>query len=312
MNFYPNIKEYVSPSALSSWFTSKSGFIKSYFMGIKTPETLAMKAGTRIHKLIEIGAITPLRKFDRDENELSHEFGFVKLFGKPDSFTLDTDGICPSEFVDYKTGQNETWDAHTLKSDIKMLATAYLVWVHNSRPKEVTGHIEWIETVYDKEQKDIVPTGRPHELYTVVYEVHDFNKFESLLQKTVAEINAEYEKFLSSEEVPIDPDLIEEFQSLEAQSIVIEARKEEIKNGIAEQMKIANKRSLPLEIGTFSISEKKKYEYPNSLRVNYGTYGLVLEDVEEINKALKAVKKIWERENEPVEVTTSVSFRAKK
>ena len=312
MAFYPNIKAYISPSALATWCKGKSAFVKSYFLGEKTPETLAMKAGTRIHKLIEIGAIQPIKKFDVSEQGLSAIVTGcpAELMGRPDD---RTDGKKPIEFVDYKTGQKETWDEHTLKSDIKMLATAYLVWLANGNPAtDIIGHIEWIETIYDKEQRDIVPTGRPHEVYSVSYTPTDMQKFEVFLAKTMGDINEEYAKFLESTDLEIDPDLLAEYQSLETQKLIIEVRQDEIKKTVGEQMKSAGKRSLPTTIGTFSITENKSYEYPTTLKVNYGTYGLVLEDIEEINKALKAVKKIWERENEPVEITNKVSFRAKK
>jgi len=92
MSFYPDIKPHVSPSALAAWHDNKSQFIRSYFKNIKSPETSAMKAGKKIHALIEGGFLTPINKFTEFETPITVTLGNgVKVYGIPDSYGI---GIC--------------------------------------------------------------------------------------------------------------------------------------------------------------------------------------------------------------------------
>ncbi len=71
--FYPDKKEHMSPSALDSWFNGRGNFIKSYFEGIKSPETAAMTAGKKVHALIEGGMIAAQKVYDVHEQKISIE-----------------------------------------------------------------------------------------------------------------------------------------------------------------------------------------------------------------------------------------------
>ncbi len=84
--FYPDVKKWISPSALASWHTGKGNFIKSYFEGDRSPETLAMKSGSKIHSLIEGGLLEPLTKYEHTEKTLEFEVQKgITVLGIPDS-----------------------------------------------------------------------------------------------------------------------------------------------------------------------------------------------------------------------------------
>lgn len=317
MNFYPDTKPHISPSALAAWHHQRSMFVRSYFMGEKTPETAAMKAGKRIHALIEGGFLTPKHRYPHREQELVFTLTRknVQVLGIPDSHEADvTDGVV--QFVDYKTGKENGWDASTLASDLKMKATAWLV-LHKARleghePETVVGHIEFFHTEWDAETKELVVKEGESIVVSCAYSAAELDKFTDFIEKTIDQVNEEYPKFLASSSEFVSEEDMAAYAMLEAQKRDIEMRQEEIRERLAEQLAFGNKRNIESPFGTFYFTERKKYEYPKTLKVNYLDMGLTLEDAEAVAAATAAAKKAYEQETEPVSVTRSLSFKPKK
>jgi len=308
--FYPDIKPHISPSAFAQWHRQRSAFIRSYFKGEKTPETAAMRDGKKVHALIEGGLLDATHRFEHHEQELVIELpNQVKVLGYPDSYSTAKDGV--ASFVDYKTGEENHWTREELASDLKMLCTAWLVWKTTGEPALVNGYIEWIPMEWDGKERVPVEDGE-HKIFDVVYSSESLMDFEKTLIRTIDEINAEYPKFLESTDGFISPEDCAEYAQLELQKKEIEEKQKAIKERLQEQMQFGGVNTYQSDFGTFYITEKKTYEYPTTLRVDYKDMGLVLEDAEAISAAASAAKKNYELEAEPKSVTKSVGFRAKK
>lgn len=316
--FYPNLKEYISPSALATWFNSKPSFIESYFKGVKMPETSAMKAGNKIHALIEGGFYDPQKRYDLNEKELSHMVADtgVKSFGKPDSFGLVSDGH--AEFVDYKTGREVSWSRDELKNDVKMKQTAWLVWKETGMPDKVTGYIEWIGTEWNG--TEVVPSIDEYMLVKCDYTAQELNEWENVIIKAIGDINEAYEKFVNSSELFIDEDLCKQYAKLNAeikeieekQIEILKVQREELGEQIATQLAMSDAENHKTEYGSFFWKVSKKYAYPDDLefQTNTGVYSLALG--EEIVAGVKACKKGYEKFSKPVEEKKSLQFRASK
>jgi hypothetical protein len=82
-----------------------------------------------------------------------------------------------------------------------------------------------------------------------------------------------------------------------------------LKKSIMDQMEFGGVMNHKIPEGTFYITERETYAYPESLKINYRDYGLVLEDAEEIGSAVKVAKKNFELINDPVSTSKSVGFR---
>ena len=310
--FYPEEKKYMSPSALDNWKNSKSSFVKSYFEKDKTPETASMKAGTRIHRLIEAGMIEAKHVFDKSEEEIyipvKDEIDFM---GRPDSRTSEAvDGV--AYFVDYKSGKANDWK-DKLPKDIKMRATAWLVWKATGEPQKVVGYIEYIATTWDPTTKEIVPIeGIPTESIEQVYTADELKDFTTVISKAIDDVNEFYEKWKESTDAFVSEKDCDRYAELQAQMDVIELEMGEIKERIMSQMEFGGLLNHKTPIGTFYITEKKTYEYPSSLKVNYLDMGLVLDDAEEIATCVKTAKKNYELINEPKTTSKSIGFRKAK
>lgn len=314
-NFYPEVKQHISPSAIQTWYKARSGFIRSYFKNIKTPETFAMRDGKKIHALIEGGFLLAQKWFANREKTLTIMLDSgVNVLGIPDSYqTEPTDGVL--EYVDYKTGKEDNWNAEELVADLKMKATAWLVYktaqLNGHEVKVVKGYIEFFQVKWDAEARENVPVSEGTELYGVSYTAEELEDFTAIIVKTVNDVNTEYQQFLLGTEDFVEAYDKARYAELEEEKIKIEAEQSAIKERIAEQMTFGLQKTLETEFGTFYFTEKKKYEYPPTLKIGYLDMGLVLEDAEKIASALSASKKNYELEAEPISVTRSLAFRSK-
>lgn len=312
IQFYPEVKAHISPSAMNTWYNSPSGFVKSYFMQEKSKETAAMKGGKEIHALIEAGLLTVQHHYFFNEVELTHVFDSgVKVFGKPDSFELDSESEV-AMFVDYKSGRENNWDNSKLATDIKMKLTAWLIWQHYNRtPMSVKGFIEHVPTQWNKELKEVEPTGGETIVAgEIMYTASELQDFTATVVKTIADVNEAYLVWLESSDEFVNQDDVAEYASKDEQMRKLEADMDIIKDRIADQMKMGSKKTLPTVFGSFFFKDSKKWEYPKGMRINYLDYGLTIEDTDEINAAAKAATKKFELENEPVEVVQKLQFRA--
>lgn len=310
--FYPEKKLWMSPSALDNWLNSRSNFVKSYFEENKTPETEAMKAGTRIHRLIEAGIIDAKHVYDLAEEEIHIKVkDDIEFMGKPDSRVAEaTEDI--AYFVDYKSGKSNDWK-DKLPKDVKMKATAWLVWKATGEPSIVKGYIEYIATTWDPVTKEIVPIeGKETDSIEQVYTAQELKDFTEVILKAIDDVNEFYEKWKESTDAFINQEDVERYAELQAKAEAIDLEMEDIKGRIMSQMEFGGLFNYKSPLGTFYITEKKTYEYPGSLKINYLDMGLVLEDVEEINTHLKTAKKNFELINEPVTTSKSIGFRKAK
>lgn len=308
--FYPEVKPHISPSALMSWHNQRSNFIRSYFKNEKTPETSAMKAGTKIHALIEAGFIEAKNVFSVNEDTLTYNITEdILVLGKPDSYEFNSENGY-AEFVDYKTGKNDGWTNEKLAVDLKMRTTAYLVWKKTNEPESVKGYLEWIGTEWNG--SEIVPSGEGA-VYEYTYSADELKNFESVILKTIDEVNAEYLKFLSVGETVLDNEDIEEYVRLENQKAEIEEKQNAIKERVADILTIAGQKSAETPFGTFYFTDRKKYEYPDDLEFETKSGEVVsLAYAKEVALGAGVAKKMFEAENDPVSVSKSFSFRAKK
>lgn len=321
--FYPDVKQHISPSAFASWHNSRASFIKSYFLNDYSDPTASMKAGEKIHGLIEAGFWKPRLKFDSVEEELKIEFENtgVYVLGRPDTdgFKIE-DGEKVAIFADYKTGGDVAWTREKLREDWKMRLTAWLVWNKYGMPTTVRGYIEWIGTEY--KDKEIVPT--PDESMTVKVEYSDLEMraMSEMIRSTIEQVNVAYEAFLAKPEgVELDNEDCQEYMELYRDIQMIEemqiapkkARMKEIEEGIAEKMAMGEETSVPLDFGTFYFRATKTYSYPENMNVIMDNGVIVsLEYANRVASATKVAKKHYEAANEPDTQKLSLQFRAKK
>lgn len=319
MNFYPDIKKHISPSALQAWHKSRASFIRSYFKNEPTIETPAMKAGKKIHGLIEAGFLEAKHRFDQREQKLEFTLTAnedVKVMGIPDSHETEARYNTTWEggevaFVDYKTGKEDKWSEADLGNDLKMKTTAWLVLQANPNATQVRAIIEWIGTEWNG--TELVPTNEPRAYYQYVFTRKELLEFTQVIHKTIQEVNDEYPKFLeASSEFINDEDCIE-YARLDAEKKAIEEKMKPIKERIAEQLSFGGVLSHETDFGTFYFTTKKVYEYPTDLKFQT-TSGVVmtLAEGEEVETAMSAVKKNYEVGHDPKTETKSLGFRSKK
>lgn len=301
IKFYPQVKEWISPSAFANWHEARSLFVRSYFLKEKTPETSAMKAGKQIHALIEAGLLDVRHKYSHNEETLEVTLQLpetVKVLGIPDSFDEQFGGIV--HFVDYKTGKENTWDDAKLAGDLKMKATAWLVWnVTGKTAREVVGYIEYIPTQWNPSTREIEPTGGESIVAgSITYTSDELEAFTGIIANTIAEINKAYEEWLESTDEFVNQDDVAEYAQLDQEVKEREVKMALIKERIADQMGMGSKETLSTPFGSFYFRITKTYEYS-----------------EEIEKKLadaSAAKKKFEMENEPAKIAKSLSFRPSK
>ena len=320
-NFYPNIKPHISPSALASWHNNKSNFIDSYFKGKETKETASMKAGTKIHGLFEGGFLNAGVQFGKKEKEIKQSFRDtgVLVFGKPDDYGSKDGKV---GFTDIKSGREVSWTREELEEDVKMRATAWLVWKEMGEPETVTGYILWVGTEWDV--KEIIPTKDENMVIKYVYKADELRQFEDVIAKTITDVNKAYEIFTSMDNALVDEDLCQEYaeiynkiKAIELSQIApLKEKLDEIKETLSDQILFSGQEGYKCEFGSFFYRSSKKYEYPQDFEFGVEIGGSVetfkVGNAEEISKSLSVFKKNYEKANEPVEEKKSLQFRAKK
>lgn len=316
MAFYHEKKEHMSPSAMATWFTSKANFVKSYFEGEKGPTTKAMEGGTVIHRLIEAGLIPAKHVYAMAEPELKFPVPGSDYFfmGRPDS----CDEVAKDDaarFVDYKSGKANDW-VKKLPTDLKMKATAWLVWMQTGKPSKVFGAVEFIATTWDPETRSVVPIeGIPTEEILITYQAEDLEAFTGVIVKTMDEVNAFYEKWGDSTSEFVSEEDVDRYIALEEKREAIVAEQDEIKERLQGQMEFGGILNHKDPRGTFYLTEKATYSYPKDLSfevVDPATSEaemISLEKAGMVDAAAKAAKKNYELVSEPVSTSTSIGFR---
>ena len=312
--FYNDIKGYMSPSALSQWRHGRGQFIRTYFAQEDHIETAAMRTGTEIHALIEAGIIKAKHDFANGEQELIVDVPGTnfRFLGRPDSFEAQPTRKSAA-FVDYKTGKDNGWE-DKLPTDLKMRATAWLVWMHTGRPEEVIGHIEFFQTTWDAGLKKLVPIdGKESEVVSIVYTYEELDIFTGVIKQAMEEVNEYYEKWKESTGEFVSTEDVE--RSVEIRNTLNELEKEleEVEDRILAQMEFGGELNHKTPYGTYFLANKKTFEYPKELRFLLdGKEEFTLEKAERVAAGVKAAKTNYELVNEPKEVKTSISFRAAK
>lgn len=316
--FYPQIKKHLSPSAFQAWHNNRSLFIRSYFMGEKSPETSSMKAGTAIHSLIENGLYPAQKRFDRNEHEVVIEVkDGVLALGKPDSYgTHAINGVI--ELVDYKTGKEDLWTNEKVAIDLKCKMTAWLVLMQHRKegytPTAVKHYLEYIPTFWNEEAHEIQPVPDVSStVYEATYTAEELDEFTKVIEATIDEVNAEYPAFMASTDEFVNRDDVLELADINSQIVELEAKADIIKERLGEQLKMGNRKNFESVVGTVYITEKKTYEYPEDLLCKTeGGEEFTLADFETYSVGAKVAKKNYELSNEPKTVSQTVAFRAKK
>lgn len=313
IKFYPILRDHISPSALDNWHHSRSAFIKTYFENATRFENASTRAGRKVHKLIEAGFLETKKVYSEREKELRIEIGKTgaHMLGYPDAYEVT--GEEEATFVDYKTGKKNEWNDTELAVDYKMLATAWLVWKKTQKPARVIGEIEYIPVEWNEETGEIQPTKEQSEhVATFVYTKKELEQFESFIEKTIAEVNEEYPKFLESTEEFIDPEDLKRCWELNMYMQDLDDEMKLVKDRIAAQMKQGYKSTISNELGSFYFTTKRTFAYPSDLKVIIGKKSYTLEEVEKIASWSKVAKTKFEMYHEPTSVSRSLSFKAKK
>jgi len=104
-----------------------------------------------------------------------------------------------------------------------------------------------------------------------------------------------------------------ELANINSQIVELEAKADIIKERLGEQLKMGNRKNFESVVGTVYITEKKTYEYPDTLigKTEDGAE-VTLARFKEEETAIKVAKKNYELTNEPKTVSRTVAFRAKK
>ncbi len=235
-----------------------------------------------------------------------------KVLGIPDSYELGDD-LETANFVDFKSGKENTWDDAKLAADLKMKTTAWLVWRDCAKPAKVVGYIEYIPTTWNPLTREVEHTGGESTVAgKVQYTAEEMLAFEAVIVKTMKEVNAGYIEWLNSTDEFLNQDDIAEYAELERQIGELDKRADVVMARIAEQMKFGGKSTISTLFGTFYFTKRKKWAYPGTLKINYLDMGITLEDADKIDAAVSAAKKRFDTENEPASISESLSFKPKK
>lgn len=311
--FYHDNKPHMSPSALQQWLKGRGQFVKSYFAGEKGPTTKAMEGGTTIHALVEAGIIKAKKVYAYNESELKVAVPHTDFYflGKPDSYELAAGS---AHFVDYKSGKANGWD-EKLPVDIKMRATAWLIWQKCGMPKKVYGAIEFIQTTWDPNTKSVVPIdGKETEVVEIVYTYDELDQFTKVIAQAMRDVNAFYEKWKESTGDFVNKDDVARYVELKNEIAEKETEMDEIGERIKSQMEFGGEENHKTSFGSFFFKRSKTYEIPKDLQftVEGEEDPYTLERAEKVGAGAKAAKSNYELANEPKETTTSLNFRAAK
>jgi len=307
--FYHSRKPHMSPSAFQQWHHQRAAFVGSYFEEKERVETKAMTAGKQIHRLIEGGMIQAKLVYDINEEEIKVKVPNSKFWfmGIPDSRTGKTE---PCKFVDYKSGRANEWE-NKLPTDLKMKATAWLIWQEALEiPQTIHGAIEFIQTTWDPEAKQVVPLDTETEIIEINYSAKELGQFTDVIVKTMREVNKAYEKWQEKNDAFVNQEDVQNYEALHLKKETLEREMEVIRDRIKAQMEFSGVLNFKSDNGTFYLTERKTYAYPLTLPI--GGAGLTLEDAEKIAFETKQAQKNYELISEPASVSVSVGFRAKK
>lgn len=311
MAFYPDKKDGMSPSALAQWLNSRSAFVKSYFIGDRSPTTKAMEAGTQIHALIEGGMLKAKHVYDAGEEEISITIAEGKVFrGRPDSHQRKPVKNVVS-FVDYKSGKANGWK-EKLPTDIKMKATAWLVWMQAGQPERVEGYVEFIQTTWDPGSHSVVPIDdKETEVEHVTYWADDLRDFTKVILKAMDDVEDFYQKWQKRGDF-VNAQDVELYAATKAEIVRLEAELDSIGERIQGQMEFGGEENHKTPLGTFYFKTTETYSYPPDLPVRALEQELTLDQADEVAAAVKAAKKNFELISEPVSTKVTMAYKAPK
>lgn len=309
MSFYPDVKDGLSPSALAQWLNSRGAFVKSYFAGERGPETKSMQTGTEIHALIEAGIIKAKHVYGNDEKDVSVELALGRVFrGRPDSFgkvvKINNGSVA---FVDYKSGKANDWK-EKLPADLKMRATAWLVWKESDEPAIVEGFIEYFQTTWDPALKKVVLVeDTESEVISITYTSAELQSFTQVILKAMDDIDTFYEKWKDSTGDFVNKSDVEAYANLKTEIEQKEVELDELGERILSQMEFGGEENHKTSFGTFFVRETYTYEYPSDLPIGDGVF--TLEFAEEVAAKAKAAKSNYELVNDPKTTKRKINFR---
>jgi len=308
MEFYPDIKDGMSPSSFASWMGSRSAFVNSYFAGGEMIETEAMRTGTQVHRLIEGGMMKAKHDYEHAEDSLSVTLEDKRIFrGRPDSWESDDK---EARFVDYKTGKENKWK-EKLPTDLKMRATAFLVWAQAGKPEIVRGFIEFIQTQWNDKTRTIEPIeNKESEVESIVYTAKDMKEIGGIILTQMGEVNANYLRWKNKGETLVDMGTVAEYSEIAEHIKKLTTQGDELKRIIKDQMEFGCETNLKTDFGTFYITTRETYEYPPNIKFTLdGEKEYTLEESDKIASGAKAARKNYEMSQEPVSQSTGVGFK---
>ena len=193
-----------------------------------------------------------------------------------------------------------------------MRSTALLVWDKVGRPDKVKAYIEYIETTWDPEQREVIPVdGKETDVVEITYTKEDMETIWKVIEREMKNVNEYYEKWKNGEDY-VDMDDVNRYVELENAINKLKKEQDEIKANIMNQMSFGGIDSKKTDFGTFSISRRETFNYPENLTFKVGEENYSLGKFSEIEAAMEAAKTNFKLVNDPASVAPSIRFTPKR
>ena len=194
-------KKYLSSSQVELWEKNPARYRYEYFENGKRLETIYLKFGSRIHKMIEDGSheemLPGLPTYPERELRITTE-----VRGVPVLAYLDGNDPERNEFGDYKTGKTP-WTQSKLQKAEQMLFYAVILRIRQGRIPSRCG-LHWIETRDDggdetgafRNDKTVALTGKYESLYRT-FDERELDRMEEKIVRVAREISDAYREFIN-------------------------------------------------------------------------------------------------------------------
>ncbi len=300
--FYHDIKKTISASQFGYWHDSKSAFRNSYFDN-KFVETEAMKEGTKYHALIEGGVIPVELDFAQREYDFDEVVDGIPVFTKMDAFEYDED-TKTFKFVDYKTSVQPKchWTQKKAELDSKQ---KFYAWIGRKfyGAEHVEGAIEWIHI--DPETHEVLD----RKVFNVEYDLDRLDGVTAMLEQQIIDVNKEYEEWLGKTDEFVSDAIVEEMLQNKLEIDALTAKNKALAATVMSGLQAGNERTKKVDIGSVFITQRKSYTIPKTTPIKIGEHEFTIEEAKE---AISIAEGMYKEENEPDNVTESLTVKPKK
>jgi|GEM_PF-1359551 len=258
-------RDYFSWSQYILWQTSKREFWKRYQLGAPQVSNRFYDKGKELAEYLATGVVPTqckddmidivvlnIPKLDLFEEDLTYEVDGHKIL----CYTDSSDHL-GTEFLEYKSGKIP-WTQELVNEHDQLLFYALGYWYRNEKQLIPNCKLVWVETMQTED--GLMYTGNV-EVFDRKFTTKELNAFEKKLVKTIKEI----EEFEYSE-IEVDEDVVRRYAELK--EIVEDATQEMelIKLQVYAELSEAGCKFGAGEIGNFFITERKSWEYSETLK----------------------------------------------